>query len=76
MRIKTFIFTYDRLQMLTELVTLLNSYDIEPIILDDGSTYDREFKNYFRHEHRSKEEFWKTWKEPWRSLVVRLCGGR
>lgn len=63
MKIKTFIFTYDRQEMLTELVALLSSYGIEPIILDDGSTYDHDFKNYFRHEHRGKQGFWKTWKE-------------
>lgn len=68
MKIKTFIFTYDRKDMLTELVTLLNSYGITPIILDDGSTYEHEFNHYFRHEHRGKEGFYKTWLE-----ALKMC---
>ena len=49
--------------MLTKAVEHLNSFGIIPIIKDDGSTYDIKLPNYFRHAHRGKKEYWKTWKE-------------
>lgn len=63
MIIKTFIFTFDREDMLNEQVKHLNEYGISPIILDDGSTYETNLPRYKRHEHRGIDGFWKTWNE-------------
>lgn len=61
MKIKAYITTYNREEMLTELVDDLKQYDISPIILDDGSSYNSNETNYLRHKHRGKKGFWKTW---------------
>lgn len=61
MKIKAYITTYNREEMLTELVDDLKQYAIEPTILDDGSSYKTNLKNYLRHKHRGKKGFWKTW---------------
>lgn len=49
--------------MLTKVVDHLNSYGIIPTIKDDGSTYEHDFPQYFRHKHRGKKEYWITWYE-------------
>jgi hypothetical protein len=63
LKIRTFITTYEREEMLCNLVEHLNSFDIIPIIKDDGSTYEINLPQYFRHEHRGKDGFWLTWDE-------------
>ena len=63
MRIKSFITTYDRKQMLEQVVTHLNSKGIIPTIKDDGSDYTHDFPQYFRHKHRGKKKYWITWHE-------------
>lgn len=68
MIVKCFIFSYNREQMLNEMVVLLNSYGISPIILDDGSDYETNLPRYFRHEHRGKNGFYKTWHE-----ALKMC---
>ena len=61
MKIKAYITTYNREEMLKELVADLKQYEISPTILDDGSTYKTNLTNYFRHGGRGKQGFWKTW---------------
>ena len=61
MKIKAYITTYNREEMLTELVDDLKQYAIEPTILDDGSSYKTNLTNYLRHKHRGKKGFWKAW---------------
>jgi hypothetical protein len=63
MRIKTFITTYEREEMLTKTVEHLNSHGIIPTIKDDGSSYPINLPQYFRHKHRGKIEYWITWYE-------------
>lgn len=63
MKIKSFITTYNRLGMLSQVVNHLNTFGIIPQIKDDGSTYNHNFHQYFRHEHRGKDGFYLTWQE-------------
>lgn len=63
MRIKAFITTYDREEMLTKTVKHLNSFGIIPTIKDDGSDYPIKLPQYFRHKHRGKKRYWETWFE-------------
>ena len=63
MKIKTFITTYNRFGMLSKVVNHLNSFGIIPQIKDDGSKYNHNIPQYFRHEHRGKDGFWITWNE-------------
>ena len=63
MRIKAFITTYERKQMLEKTVEHLNSFGIIPQIKDDGSTYKTDLPQYFRHKHRGKKKYWITWHE-------------
>jgi hypothetical protein len=55
--------TYEREGMLCNLVGHLNSFGIIPTIKDDGSTYETNLPQYFRHKHRGKDGFWLTWDE-------------
>jgi len=63
MKVRCFITTYDRPEMLTKAVGNLGRFGIIPTIKDDGSTYEHNLPQYFRHEHRGKEGFWMTWDE-------------
>ena len=63
MKIKTFITTYNRFGMLSKVVNHLNSFGIIPQIKDDGSKYNHNIPQYFRHEHRGINKFWITWNE-------------
>ena len=60
-KIRVYIFTYEREEMLCKVVEHLNSFNIDPIIFDDGSKYKTNLPNYNRHEHRGKQGFWRTW---------------
>lgn len=68
MKIRAFITTYDREEMLRETVTHLNKNGIIPIIKDDGSNYPIDLPQYFRHNHRGKKGYWKTWDE-----ILKTC---
>lgn len=49
--------------MLTKAVGNLGRFGIIPTIKDDGSTYEHNLPQYFRHEHRGKDMYWLTWDE-------------
>jgi hypothetical protein len=55
--------TYDRPEMLTKAVDNLGRFGVVPTIKDDGSTYETNLPQYFRHKHRGKDMFWLTWDE-------------
>ena len=63
MKIKSFITAYNRHGMLSKVVNHLNTFGIIPHIKDDGSTYNHNIPQYFRHEHRGIDKFWITWNE-------------
>jgi len=59
----TYVLSYNRPKMLTEVVEHLIKNGVYPIILDDGSDYEIELPYAFRHKHRGKEGFYITWDE-------------
>lgn len=63
MKVRAYIFTYNRPEMLRQSYNRLSSFGIEPIILDDGSDEEIDLPNVRRHDHRGKKGFWKTWDE-------------
>lgn len=68
MKVLSFITTYDREHDLKRVVSHMNKHGLEPIIYDDGSTYNTKLPNYNRHQHRGKQGFIDTWKE-----ILEVC---
>lgn len=60
--------TYDREHDLKRVVSHLNKNGLDPIIYDDGSTYETKLPNYHRHEHRGKKGFIHTWED-----MLKVC---
>ena len=60
--------TYDREHDLKRVVSHLNKNGLDPIIYDDGSTYEIKLPNYHRHEHRGKKGFIHTWED-----MLKVC---
>ena len=54
-----FIFSYEREEMLTQVLSNLSDY--EPIVIDDGSSFF--IPNCIRYEHEGKQGFWKKWRD-------------
>jgi hypothetical protein len=54
-----FIFSYQRKEMLTNLLSELEKHN--PIIIDDGSNFKLELSNFHQFEHGGKENFYKLW---------------
>ena len=63
MKIRSFITTYNRPELLTKVVNDLGRFGIIPVIKNDGSDYEVLHPNTLTHEHRGKEGFWITWDE-------------
>jgi hypothetical protein len=63
MKIRAYITTRNREQMLTQVVEHLNSFGIIPLIKDDESNYDIKHPQTFTHRYRGKKGFWITWDE-------------
>lgn len=61
MKIRTYITHYNRNDKLEQIITHLKSFDIEPLVYDDGS--DIVPLNANTHDNRGKRGFWKTWNE-------------
>lgn len=53
------IFSYERQQMLTNLLTELSGY--HPIVIDDGSSFKLPLSEFHQFEHGGKENFYKLW---------------
>jgi hypothetical protein len=68
MKVLSFIMTYDREHDLKRVVSHLNKNGLDPIIYDDGSTYETKLPNYHRHEHRGKKGFIHTWED-----MLKVC---
>lgn len=60
--------TYDREHDLKRVVSHMNKNGLDPIIYDDGSTYETKLPNYHRHEHRGKKGFIHTWED-----MLKVC---
>jgi hypothetical protein len=54
-----FIFNYEREEMFTQVLNHLKH--LEPVVLDDGSSYLIDYPNVIRFRNGGKKEFWKKW---------------
>lgn len=55
----TFIFNYEREEMFKEVLNHLKH--LNPVVLDDGSSYLIDYSNVIRFRNGGKKEFWRKW---------------
>lgn len=55
----TFIFNYEREDMFKEVLNHLKH--LNPVVLDDGSSYFIDYHNVIRFRNGGKKEFWRKW---------------
>ena len=55
----TFIFNYEREDMFKEVLNHLKH--LNPVVLDDGSSYFIDYPNVIRFRNGGKKEFWRKW---------------
>lgn len=70
MKIKIIIFSYERKQMLLNLMDEIEAatdHDISYTIIDDGSSFVLD-KNFHQFNHGGKKKFWRMWDYALRSL--------
>ena len=55
----TFIFNYEREEMFKEVLEHLKH--LNPVVLDDGSSYFIDYPNVIKFKNGGKKEFWRKW---------------
>lgn len=55
----TFIFNYEREEMFHQVLNHLK--ELNPVVLDDGSSYFIDYPNVIRFKNGGKQDFWRKW---------------